>query len=230
MAKPLQHLVGQRFGRWIVLNQDLSSGFIRGGLWRVKCDCGNEKSVRTRMLTEGQSQSCGCLHRERVSVPNMHQRIHGEGYKKTAEYRAYAHMKNRCYNKKDKRYHEWGGKGVRVCQRWLDSYLNFLADMGRKPSPHHSLGRINNNGNYTPENTRWETPVQQAQNRGSRIHAITIDARLDSMRQHCIRNGWDTSLFLYHFKKGRDAQDIADYLRYGGKITFTNWLLFHKAN
>jgi hypothetical protein len=227
MAKPLPDITGQRFGRWIVLEQDLSRGYVPGGLWHVKCDCGNEKSVRTRMLREKLSQSCGCFQRERVAETGHQNRTHGEDTK-SPEYRAWSKMKNRCYNKKDKRYREWGGKGIRVCDRWLNSYPNFLEDVGRKPSRRHSLGRINNNGHYTPENTRWETPVQQAQNRGSRIHAITIDGVTDSMSQQSLIHGWDNSLFLYHFNKGRNPQDIADYLRFGGLITFTNWLLYHK--
>src|SRR5215471_1312105 len=138
--RPIQQLTGRTFGRWIVIQQDLSRT-VRGAAWICRCICGKEKSVKTRMLTSGQSQSCGCLHRERVSVPNMRQRIHGEGYRKTPEYRCYAHIKNRCRNTRDPKYSDYGGRGIKVCQRWLDSYLNFLADMKRKPSSQHSIHR-----------------------------------------------------------------------------------------
>jgi hypothetical protein len=128
-------------------------------------------------------------------------------------------MKNRCYNPKDKRYSKWGGRGIKVCQRWLDSYLNFLADMGRKPSSQHSIHRINNDGDYEPENCEWATPIKQAQIRTGRfIKMIIIDGKENSISQHCKINGWPISLFSYHLRQGKDPQVIADYLRARHKL------------
>lgn len=84
---------------------------------------------------------------------------------KTKEYMAWCNMKQRCYNPKRADYERYGGKGIKICKRWFHSYKNFLADMGRAPSPTHSIDRINFRGHYKPSNCRWATPKQQANNK-----------------------------------------------------------------
>jgi hypothetical protein len=88
---------------------------------------------------------------------------HGEA-QKTKEYSAWSRLPGRCYNPKHKAYKNYGGRGITICDRWRYSYENFLADMGRAPSPKHSIDRIDNDGNYEPSNCRWATAKVQGNN------------------------------------------------------------------
>lgn len=128
------------------------------------CDCGQTITTTANNLKRSHTQSCGCLQRERASKANTK---HGL-CKRVPEYDAWQAMKGRCYNKADKRYMDWGGRGITVCSRWMDEingFNFFLEDMGRRPSSKHSLDRYpDTNGNYTPENCRWATAPQQNRN------------------------------------------------------------------
>jgi hypothetical protein len=86
-------------------------------------------------------------------------------FKVSSEYKAWHNMKQRCYNKNNPGYKDYGERGIKVCERWYNSFRNFLKDMGRKPSPELSLERINNDGNYEPDNCRWATQSEQLYNR-----------------------------------------------------------------
>jgi hypothetical protein len=101
---------------------------------------------------------------ERERDPETQRYLVMHGLRDTREYHAWAHMMQRCYNPNDRRFKIYGARGIIVCERWHEA-SNFLADMGTKPSARHTLGRVDNNGNYEPANCRWELPAQQARNR-----------------------------------------------------------------
>jgi hypothetical protein len=128
--------------------------------WLFKCRCGNEKITRFNSYKSGGTRSCGCLL-------SLVKEKHGAAYRGviSPEYRAWRAMKNRCNNAKGLRYADWGGRGIRVCRQWAESFTKFLEDMGPRPGKGYSLDRINNDGNYEPGNCRWATAAQQQKNR-----------------------------------------------------------------
>lgn len=172
--------IGKICGRWEVISLSESKKYfdkskgrdVDHRFWVCRCACGVERSVSEMSLKSGKSSSCGCLNREISREKNTK---HGESMNraKTPEYSAWSAMRGRCERPGDKRFSMYGGRGIKVCQRWQD-FSNFLEDMGRKPSPCHSIERIDNNKGYYPGNCRWETPHEQMTNR-TVTHHILID-------------------------------------------------------
>ena len=153
-------LTNQRFGRLVVLRRaDCANGHAR---WHCQCDCGGQTVVESYPLRRAKVVSCGCANRDRVASLNL---SHGEASQETPEYRAWASMLSRCTNPSHKSFANYGGRGIGACRRWLESYRAFLEDMGRRPTPKHSIDRINNDGDYEPGNCRWATATTQQNNR-----------------------------------------------------------------
>jgi hypothetical protein len=142
-------------GRWTVLSLAPKRG--RHRYWLCRCACGTEREVLGASLSSGQSHSCGCLRTER---PRKH------GLSSSREYKSWTQMKQRCLNPGCERFKNYGGRGIRVCERWLRDFQRFLKDMGPRP-PDHSLHRIENDGDYTPENCKWATRKEQDRHRRS---------------------------------------------------------------
>lgn len=154
---------GQRFGRLVVIHRVYSHN--ANSRWLCKCDCGNEKVILSGSLISGSANSCGCIKKE---VATKLKYRHGQAALPsiTSEYRIWIAMKTRCYNPKHRHYKYYGGRGITVCDRWLQSFQNFFADMGKRPSKQHSLDRHpDTNGNYEPGNCRWATAEEQGQNK-----------------------------------------------------------------
>ncbi len=166
-----QDLTGQRFGCLLVV-----AGAARGryGLaWSCLCDCGNAKVVHGRDLRGGHTRSCGCLQRDRISeLRTTHAATIG-GLSLT--YKVWKSVKRRCFCETDAAYPRYGGRGITMCERWRNSFENFLADMGERPSRAHSIDRYpNNDGSYEPGNCRWATAKEQSRN--SRKCKTSVDA------------------------------------------------------
>jgi len=158
--------IGQRYGRLLVIEK-ASPNKKWQSRWLCLCDCGTKKVIMQMGLRSGGTKSCGCLSKD---FPHAQTHGHYKNRKATVEYRCWASMKTRCSNPKHKYYKNYGGRGITICDRWLYSFENFLEDMGEKPLPELSLDRIDNDGNYEPENCRWATKEQQIHNRRIKCH------------------------------------------------------------
>lgn len=141
--------------------------------WEVICDCGKEKVVAQYSIVSGATKSCGCLQKEsakRRSIP--------DNVKETSIYSVWKAMLRRCENPDSSNYAYYGGRGIKVCERWHDFNL-FYSDVGERPTPLHSIDRKDNTGDYTPDNFRWATKAEQTANRRN---AVTLEYRGQTYR------------------------------------------------
>lgn len=158
-----QDLTGRQFGRLTVLRRTAENSKDGRPQWECQCVCGERVVLRGASLRTGNTRSCGCLQKESVGALR---RTHGGS--NTDEYETWLGMKKRCLNHAHHKYPEYGGRGIVVCDRWRNSFENFILDMGPKPSPQHSLDRIDNDGPYDKDNCRWATSIEQSRNRRQR--------------------------------------------------------------
>jgi hypothetical protein len=154
-------LSGQTFSRLTVIYRAQVSS--RYAMWLCQCECGKSAIIRGSALTTGNTRSCGCLQKEAMRQ-GSHGQSRGEKGSGTPTYRSWQSMKYRCYYPRNPRYPLYGGRGIRVCKRWFNSFEAFFEDMGPRPNG-MTLDRLNTNGHYVPSNCRWATPAQQANNR-----------------------------------------------------------------
>lgn len=197
---------GQVFGR---LRPLACVGKTSGGhrLWECTCACGATCIVAASRLKSGHTRSCGCFQKEAASKTGREAATHGMSG--SPEYYTWRGLKTRCYSEGSAGYAHYGDRGIRVCSRWLDSFENFYADMGCRPSPKHSLDRIDVNGPYSLDNCRWATAEQQANNKRTSV-VVAFNGRSQTVAQWArelempvatlqwrLHNGWEVSRALH---------------------------------
>lgn len=173
------NLSGQTFREWLVVSFEGRSS--KGKYYySCRCSCGKMEIVRSDYLTDGISTSCGCVR----NYP-----VHGDCIPgRTPEYRAWCSMKSRCLDEGNESYKNYGGRGIKICPEWIESYPAFLRDVGRRPNPRLSIHRANNDGNYEPGNVVWAGSVVQANHRRSSVF-LTFKGRTLSIAQWAREKG-----------------------------------------
>lgn len=172
----INNLIGKTFTRLSVIGRGedyVSPGGKHLIKWECVCVCGTKRLVFGESLVSGTTKSCGCLRRENTKKAAFR---HGfcTRTKVIPEHKVWSQMKQRCLNPNDHSYSNYGGRGITICQRWLEEkhgFSNFISDLGRRPSGKYSLERTDNDGSYSPENCHWAT--YREQNSNTRIKKIS---------------------------------------------------------
>lgn len=208
LPKKAQDLTGNRYGFLtaagpVEIRRYKTTTQVR---WLCRCDCGSEPIVSSEHLRSGHTRSCGCRRGDLIR-----QKITAHGKTGTPEYLVWAHIKGRCENGNDAAFHNYGGRGIRLCKRW-QSFENFLEDMGPRP-PKHSIDRIDVNGNYEPGNCRWATAEVQANNRRGN-HRVTIHGVTKTIAEWAKHNGWRQDQIDRRIRRGfSDVEAVTRPLR-----------------
>lgn len=199
--------VGTRFNHLTVVGEGERVGAQRQRTMLCQCDCGSPvKQIKLLHLKSGNTVSCGC--QQQVGSADA-LRKHGKrltGNRITQVYKAWQDMKRRCYSPQCDKYEYYGGRGITVCERWMD-FQNFYADMGDPPGPRHSIDRRDNDGNYEPNNCRWATVEEQRNNRSDNI-VIEHDGKTQTAAQWAREYNMPYSTVYSRLKRGLSPNQI----------------------
>lgn len=181
-------LKGKVFGKLTVVDIDRTEGGL--SYWLCSCACGGSRVVRNGNLTSGNTKSCGCTKRN----PRKHGLLH------RPEYRTWSSMRTRCENPHSISYNRYGGRGIQVCERWRE-FANFFSDMGPRPSAHHSIDRIDSDGDYEPRNCRWATRKEQSDNK-ARTNKLTVRGETKTLAEWASETGLTQYILWSRLRRG----------------------------
>ena len=188
-------ITGKRFGRLAALE------YVGKSRWNCRCDCGNEVARLGSHLTSGASKSCGCLRVDANKERTKH------GMRHTTEYTIWCMIKARTENPKTPGWKDYGGRGIKMCARWSQSFPNFYADMGAKPITKHSIDRVDNDGNYEPGNCRWATRQEQNSNTRRNIY-IEWNGVTKSLPNWALERGVRLDVMYRRYRSGMATEQI----------------------
>lgn len=151
-------ITGKRYGRLLV------QSYAGAGKWNCLCDCGEITSPLKLNLVKGNTKSCGC-----IKVEKKHELAKKHGFYGTKAYKSWCSIKKRCTNSKDPSYKNYGGKGILLCDKWINNPKEFCEYIGIAPTAKHSIDRIDNSKGYEPGNIRWADDYQQANNKTNNV-------------------------------------------------------------
>ena len=198
-------LTGQRFGRLVVKER---CGTSKDGqkIYLCQCDCGNIKKIPSGRLRSGTTKSCGCLSKE-MSKERITKVSTKHGWRRTRLYGIWFDMRQRCYNEKDIGWHLYGGRGIKICDEWLKSFIAFRDwALSHGYADDLTIDRIDVNGDYCPDNCRWITYKEQGNNRRTCIY-VTINGETKSVTEWCEYNGVNRMKAYSRIKKGWKPED-----------------------
>lgn len=231
--------VGMKYGRMTVLRATGKVVTPSGVVCRIvecRCDCGNVKSCRLQSLRSGNTKSCGCLAKESSSELGKafggSTRTHGRS--KSVEYSTWNGMRDRCTNPRDVSWKHYGGRGIKVCDRWLKSFEAFFEDMGVRPSDKHSIHRVDNDGDYEPSNCVWATRKEQSRNTRRTLYADYNGERVnvtDLAERLAETSDVPFSVIVSRLRSGHSAEEAVkaasyNFVQFNGEEVEFNELAF----
>ena len=196
---PPSILIGQKVGKLTVIGRASKNKFL------CECECGNKTEVFGSNLNRRHTVSCGCYQKEIRGLSSV-----THGMTKTDEFNIWQSMKQRCYDKNCKAFAHYGGRGIRICNRWIESFENFILDIGKRPSKQHSIERVNNDGDYELSNCKWATKREQAQNRRYNVK-IKYKGEIMTLSEFAYRNNLKGTMVYRHIKTKTPEQILAFY-------------------
>lgn len=186
--------VGSEFGDWTVVRPQYRAN----GMTYVpcRCVCGTERDIHGNNLRQGKTTGCGCRAGSKISASKTR-----HGISDGPEHNTWMRIRQRCENPSNKSFRDYGARGIFVCERWRESFDNFLADMGARPGPDYSIERINNDGPYSPENCMWATRKEQNRNKRNTVRVLH-DGQVKALKQVSEETGIPWHLVYRRYRKG----------------------------
>lgn len=206
--RALKDYSGQKFNRLTAVKLVLKDDKWNDHIWLFSCDCGNSKNIRIKSVRSNHTKSCGCYKSELLAESN---KTHGRTKENLLSYMSWKDMNQRCFNKKNKDYKNYGGRGIDVCERWKN-FDNFFVDLGERQQ-HQTLDRIDVNQGYNPFNCKWSTAEEQANNKRNNFF-LNFEGKKYSITQLSKKVGVNRKTIKYRLSIGLSLEKSIEKIDY----------------